>query len=809
MKYGHFSDDSREFIITRPDTPRPWINYLTNGAYSALVSQTGGGYSFVGGPAYDRITRADPDIAVSDRPGRYIYVRDDQTGEYFSLGWQPVKRTPEYYECRHSPGLTTIISKNMGIIGKIAYFVPLDDNLEIWHVTLENTRSTQAEISIFTYVEWVAGNYTDDLEERQLWNLFNESTFQDNYIVATKRAWRRPDPASVVIQEMRPAGGAKFIAETMNANQSWGKYAFIALTVPVDGFDCSRQAFFGYSGQISNPEVVEKGVCTNSEAIGEDAVGVLQVRFSIPPGEKISFDVLVGVALHEGDPSGIAARYGEPGEVERKLADVVHYWDTYLAKLTVDTPDPDFNRAVNIWDNYQNWVAARLPVMQSLYCGGSSKIALRDACFDLLGALPMDYEFSRIRLGNIIKHQYKDGSVPDYWELRSDVATRTGYLDGPLWLIFALDAYLRETGDMSFLEERIPFYYSRPPASVYDHLVRAVEYMLNKSGPRGLALLGPGDWDEDLDHAGREGQGESILTSQMLVLALLNAAEIAKRVGDKTRSRLWSSRARSIRGKLNQFVWSGEWYMRAIDDRDLGIGTKTDSTGRIYVVTQSWAVISGIAPPDRALSAMDAVGARLDTPFGPALLAPAYSRPKPQIGTITRYPPGIRSNGGINTIAACWAIIAECKLGRGTRAYEILRKTLYSLRAVDQDRYKAEPYVHAEYVLGPGSRNPGEGMFTWTSGVAAWVWRTCIDWICGVRPDYKGLRIDPTIPSNWPEFTVIRPFRDAVYRIWVKNPYGVEKGVRSITVDGRKSHSNSILPDFSDQKLHEVEVIMG
>lgn len=809
MRYGGFSDSGREFIIIRPDTPRPWVNCLTNGSYSAVISQTGGGYSFIGGPGYDRLTRSEPDFAVSDRPGRYIYVRDDSSGEYFSIGWQPVKREPDHFECRHTQGITTIASDYGGIRGSITFFVPLDDNLEIWRVAIENTRAEQADLSIFTYVEWVLGNYSDDLEQRQLSDRYNEAVFQDNYIVATKRAWRRPDSASITLSETKAAGGPKFLPETLSANQAWGKWAFIALSIPVDGFDCDRQAFLGRYGDLGSPLSVVKGLCSNSDGNGRDAVGVLQSRLVIPPGGRAEFDVFVGITIHKDDPSGVVARYGEPRVVEEKIEAVRRYWDGYISKMTVSTPDPDINRSVNIWDKYQAWVSDRSHGLASTARDGLSVISFKETCYDILGVLPMDPEAAKLKLVEIIQHQYRDGSAVHHWEPRSDVGTRTGHLDDAIWLIFAITSYLKETGDIEFLNDRMKYYYSQSPASVYEHLIKSIDFCLSQMSPRGLSLLGPGDWNDTLDEAGSEGVGESVLTSQMLCWALFEAAAVAILRDDRARSRAWVTKGRQIAAKINEVAWDESWYLRAFSDEGDEIGGTSAEAGRIYLATQVWSIISGVAESARATAAMKSVAEWLDTPYGPAALHPAYEKTDGTIGTITRLSPGTRDNGGISALMSSWAVLAECMLGRGPRAYELYRKTVVPANLEDQERYSSEPYAHAEFVDGPASETLGQGAFSWPSGIASWTWRTCIDWICGVRPDYGGLRVSPCVPPHWREFGVIRPFRDAIYRITIHNPDGLEWGVRKITVDGKTSRAGSPIHDFRDGKVHEVEVVMG
>ncbi|MEN6520611.1 MAG: hypothetical protein ABFD46_05605 [Armatimonadota bacterium] len=808
MEYGHYSEDGREFIITRPDTPKPWVNCLTNGSYCALVSQTGGGYSFIGGPGYDRITRAGPDIIASDRPGRYVFVRDNSTGEFFSIGWQPVMREPDKFECHHTQGVTTIASSYLGIAGQMVIFVPMDDNMEVWRVTLENERDDPADLSIFTYVEWVLGNYSDDLAQRQSSVRFNQVTFEDNCILATKRMWRRPQSVSSAVVDVR-RGSRRHSPEVISANQSWGKYAFIAATVPVDGFDCDREAFVGRYGELSCPRAVKEGKCSNSDSNGRDSVGVIETRFIIPAREKVNFGVLVGIALHAADPSGVVARYSEPGEVESKLDEVKNYWDDYLARLIVSTPDPHFNRSVNIWDKLQSWVFVESPAMPSLYRGGVSVVNFKENCFEVLGVLPMDPEFSKSCLAQILRHQYRDGNVAHRWEVRSNAGVRSGYPDDPLWLVFALTSYLRETGDTEFLNQAISHYYARGGDTVYGHMVRAIEFCLSRLSPRGLFLLGPGDWNESLDQVGHEDGGESVLTTMMLAGALTEAAEVARIMGERSRATAWVTHARNLRGRINRFAWDGSWYIRAITSQGSLIGSSLNRCGSIFLEPQAWSVISKTASNEQGITAMNSVKERLDTPCGPALIQPAYEIPDRTIGTITRFSPGLAQNGGVFTISACWAVMAECMLGRGNRAYEIYRKALGAARTADQEHYEAEPYLYPEYMEGADSGKPGCGRFTWTQGAASWAWRTCIDWICGVKPDYRGLRIDPCVPSGWQEFTVIRPFRDAVYRIAFENPDGVEKRVREITVDGRRVNPHSPIHDFRDRKVHEVRVIMG
>ncbi len=808
MNYGHFSENGREYVITRPDTPRPWVNILTNGSYSAVVSQTGGGYSFIGGPGYDRITRADPDSAQSDRPGRYIFIRDNASTDFWSVGWQPVRHDYDWFECRHGLGETTVASTVEGIVGRITYFVPLDDNLEIWRVKVENTRKTEADLSVFAYVEWTLGTSYDDLLVREVSNTFNESGFQDSYVYATKHLWRRPDSASVTLKETKAAGGPKFIPETLSANQAWGKWAFIAMGLPVEGFDCSREAFLGQYGDITRPEAVTRGTCSNSDGDGRDVAGALSTRLTIPAGGSVEFDVFVGVTLHKDDPSGVVARYTDPGIVDEKLTALRRFWDGITSKVTVDTPDAEINRAVNIWDKYGAWISSQTHGLASPARDGASVVNFRETCYDILGILPMDPYAGKLRLVEIIQHQHRDGSAVHNWEPRSDVGTRTGHLDDAVWLIFAVTSYLKETGDLDFLNDRTKYYYSQSPASIYEHMIRAIEFLLSQMSPRGLSLVGPGDWNDDLDQAGAEGVGESVLTSMMAAWALSEAAVVATLRDDRTRARVWNAKSREISRRINTHAWDGAWYLRATDDRKDPIGSGAGAVSRLYLLPQIWSIISGAANPARTEAVMASVRDRLRTDLGPTTLDPPYVRPDRHIGTITRYRPGLRDNGGISTISGAWLVMTECILGGGARAHAALRELMPSVRSLGSD-YDGEPYTHVEFLRGPGSGELGRSDSSWPPGVASWVWRMMTDWILGVRPDYPGLRIDPCVPPDWREFSMIRPFREAIYRIAVHNPTGVERGVRKMTVDGKTVRHGHAVPDFQDMKVHEVTVEMG
>lgn len=804
MKYGRFSEDGREFIITRVDIPRPWINYLSNNRYCALISHTGGGYSFFESSGFDRILREYPgETLLQDRPGRFIYLRDSETGQYWSMNGQPMANhvAAASYECRHGQGYTKVSTTQNGIEGSITYFVPLHDSCELWMVRLSNTGEKKRSLSFFTYVEWCLGNYAFDLIERNFANLFNEVIFENNIIMATKRFWNLPVPR-------RRARDRLF---SLNTNLAWDKFAFLSGNFDVHGFDCLKEQFTGMYNTWQNPAVVVEGRCKNSLGDGEDAVGVLQHNFELEPGEERNFVVVLGVVFEKKDADSLVRKFDTWEKAQIELERLKRYWDRYIDIVRVDTPDKDFNLQVNVWNKYQGWVIARWSRMDSYYIGGGSILGFRDTCQDILNILPTDLRWAKERTILVIEHQFQDGSCLHNWDPRTNLSTRTGHSDDPLWLVLTIVNYLKESGDWSFLNELVK-YYDAPPGTVYAHMLKALDYSLSMRSSElagfGISLMGAADWNDGLDQVGREGIGESVMTTEHLCWMLLEAGEICKRMGDQEIAERYLGEYERMKEKLNFLCWDGKWYIRATNDKGEILGSNRNEEGKIYLNSQSWAVMSKVAQGERALQCLDSAKEHLDTQYGPLLLAPAYREPNPDIGIITRFAPGTKENGTIFNHAVCWLIIAECMMGRGDRAYEYFKKTSFIERSKEPDVYKAEPYVYPEYVYGPDSVAFGQGSFTWTTGTAAWMWRACLDWIVGARPELDGLRVDPCIPSGWREFKVRRPFRGSTYNITVKNPKGVHKGVKELLVDGKPVEGN-LLPVFGDGQIHNVEAVMG
>ncbi|HUT75578.1 MAG TPA: glycosyl transferase family 36 [Armatimonadota bacterium] len=790
MQYGRFSDDGREFLITTHSPPRPWINYLSNEHYCALCSHTGGGYSFYESAGYDRILGGYPSLAVlRDRPGRYIYVRDaDNPKHCWGLTWQPTMVEPERWESGHGQGYTWVRSLYFDLEGEVTFVVPRDDDLELWLVKLRNTGAQPRSFNLFFYADWCLGNYAYHLTEHAFAELFTQTWVADGIIHATSRYWNKPT------------------RDGLPPNEAWDKLAFFAGDFEVHGYDTSEEDFIGMYRSWHCPLAVERGACSNTAASGKAAAAALQHNLSLAPGEERELAAILGVAFDREGVQRLVRKYRRRGAGAAAVAQVKSYWDSYLARVRVRTPDPRFDLSVNIWNKYQAWVTAHWSRMDSYYIGGGSIVGFRDSWQDLLGVLPNDPRWSRQRMLYLLRHQFSDGSCLHNWDPRTDIGVKSGHSDDPLWLALGMVFYLKETGEFGLLDSRVP-YHDGPEGTVYEHLVRAIDYTLGRFSPRGLPLMGAADWNDGLDFVGREGRGESVMVAGHLCWMLHEVRELAQRRGDERRARRYTAECSLLADRVNDLCWDGEWYIRATTDEGRVLGSAHDEEGRIFLNAQTWCVIAGIAADERARRCLDAVAEHLDTPYGPCLFLPAYRRPDPEIGIITRFAPGTKENGTIFNHPVCWAIIAECKLGRGDRAYDLWRRTSFITRGEEPDVYKAEPYVYSEFVCGPDSEDFGQGEFSWATGTAAWMWRACLDWILGVHPAWDGLRIDPCMPGEWERAEVTRPFRGATYHIVIEKPRGVCCGEVTLTCDGEQLAGN-IIPPHDDNETHEVRAVV-
>lgn len=790
MNYGHFSEDGREYIITRPDTPRPWTNYLTNGRYCAICSQTGGGYSFFETSGYNRITRELPQtIVLQDRPGRYVYLRDADSGEYWSANWQPVRREVCDFEARHGMGYTKIRYKCNDIESQLTYYVPQRDDIEVWMVTLRNTSDRVRRIQAFPYVNWDIGNYAYNATEASFAKLFNESVVEDGVIFVSSRFWNIT----------ATTGG--------NPNARWDKWAFMASSAPVDAFECFDEVFMGVYRDLGDPIAIEEGQLQNTQGQGKSLMSALQHSFELEPGGEVRFVVVVGVVYKKEDGMVIRNRYRSWEEAERGLAEVKCYWDDYLSRNTAETPSREFDLSFNLWNKYQSWITSRWSRMDSYYVGGGSIIGHRDSWQDMLAILPNDPDWARERVIYMLEHQFPDGSTLHNWDPLTNIGVKTGHSDDPMWVVLGVIEYLKETGDLMFLDESVR-YYDGGSETVRQHMLKALDYTLAHMSERGIPLIMAADWNDGLDYVGRQGRGESTMVAAHLAWMLREVATLLWFVGSDTLAQRYIELRDKLIKNINQYLWDGEWYIRGTRDDGEAFGSSRNIEGRIYLNAQSWNVIAGAAPRNRATRCMDSVKKHLDTDYGPALFLPAYNEPDPKLGIVSRFAPGTKENGTIFCHPVAWAIMAECELGRGDQAFEYWKQTSFTFLGKQPDIFKAEPYVYSEFIHGPNSPTYGQGEFSWMTGTASWMWKVCLEWILGIRSEIRGLLVEPCIPTEWDGFRVFRRFRGACYDIEVENPEHVSSGVREVYVDGER-HTSSLLPVFGHGEIHKVHVVMG
>jgi cellobiose phosphorylase len=783
--YGLFSQDGKEYVIVRPDTPMPWINYLSNNEYCAIISNTAGGYSFHIDPRDRRILRYRYNNLPMDRPGRYLYIRDNKTREYWSPTWQPVLKELSFYECKHGLGYTKISSSYLNINVKVTYFVPLDENLEIWILTLRNVSNKDRELTVFSYAEFC------------LWQAEHDQTD---------------------LQSIQFRGVAKYEGDAIFHHffdLSTG-YAFFASNGKVIGYDCNREKFIGSYRSESNPLAVERGRCFNSESLGGNPIAATSNFVKLGPGEKETIIFVLGVAKERSEAERYIQKYKKKVSVEAEFNKLREYWDTYLSNFHVSAPDKDFNLMINVWNPYQCKTTFDWSRYVSLYETGIGRgIGFRDCNQDALGVVHALPKKVRQRILDLAKNQFEDGHAYHlYFPLTGEGGfpyytkeEMKFFSDDHLWLILSVCEYIKETGDAGILDENVKFV-EGSRGSLYEHLKRSITFTFKNTGSHGLPLIGTADWNDPLSLPGPNNAAESVFTSMLFHRALLELATLCGEYNQQKDAKKFAAMAENVKNHVNKIAWDGEWYIRAFDDSGNPVGSSRCEEGKIYLNTQSWAVISQIATEERAIQCMNSAKEYLDTQHGLMLLAPAYSKHYPEIGGLTSYVPGLKENGSIWSHANAWAILAECILGRGDQAYEYYKKLAPTTKNRIAEVHQTEPYVYAQTITGKDHPNFGAARNSWLTGTASWMMKVATNWILGIRPQYDGLLVDPCIPKGWTKFTVIRRFRNAIYEIKIENPNSVSKGVEGVTVDGEKMET-SLLPPFADGKKHAALIIMG
>ncbi len=790
MRFGYFDDEHREYVITQPDTPLPWINYLGCEEFFGIISNTAGGYAFYRDARLRRITRYRYNNVPLDQPGRYIYIRDDGAGLFWSPSWQPTRHEAERYICRHGLGYTVIGSTYQGIEAQTRYFVPLGANLEVWQLTVTNRRNGPVRLSLFSAVEFC------------LWDAQDDATnFQRNF-----------STGEVEVEE-------GVIYHKTEYRERRNHFAFFACSEELAGFDTQRDTFLGPYRGWDQPLAVERGRSFDSIAHGWAPMGSHHVRLSLAPGESRQVVFLLG--YHENppeekfDPPGsgrinkrtvrpIIEHYLDPPSVERAFADLCDYWDRLLGLFQVETPDSHTNRMVNIWNPYQCMVTFNLARSASLFESGIGRgIGFRDSNQDLLGAVHLVPDRARQRILDLAATQLESGGAYHQYQpltKRGNDAIGSGFNDDPLWLVLSVSAYLKETGDETILDEPVP-YDNRPGSEelLYSHLQRCIRYTLERLGPHGLPLIGRADWNdclnlnlfsEDPDESFQtapvqEGKvAESVFIAGLFVLVAREMADIALRRGREEEAAHYTRAADEMAARVLEHGWDGGWFLRAYDAFGRKVGSRECEEGQLFVEPQGMCVMAGIGLEDgRARQALEAVRERLATDHGIVLVQPAYTRYRPHLGEITSYPPGYKENGGVFCHTNPWMMIAEAITGNGDRAHDYYSRINPSVREAISDLHRCEPYVYAQMIAGPDAPTYGEAKNSWLTGTAAWNCVAITQWILGIRPTFEGLRIAPVIPQNWSGFIARRVFRGVVYHIVVERT-GPGNRVR-LEVDGR------------------------
>jgi cellobiose phosphorylase len=813
VRYGHFDDDRREYVITRPDTPLPWINYLGTEAFFGIISNTAGGYSYYRDARLRRITRYRYNNVPADTGGRYIYLRDNASGAYWSPSWQPTQRKLDSYECRHGLSYTQISASYMGIRAQTLYFVPIGETLEVWRLRIRNERDQPARLSVFSSVEFC------------LWNAQDDATnFQRNYSTG----------------EVEVSGGV--IYHTTEYRERRNHVAYFACSEPLAGFDTQREEFLGAYRGWDRPAAVERGESGGSIAHGWAPVGSHHVRLTLAPGETREVIFVLGYqenpAEAKFDPpgSGVLAkervrqalsRWLRPATVADGFEQLRDSWTALLATLRVDTPDPDTNRMVNIWNPYQCLVTFLMSRSVSLWESGVDRgMGFRDSNQDLLGFVQLAPDRARARLLDLASTQLPTGGAYHQFQpltKRGNNDIGSGFNDDPLWLVLAAAAYLKETGDAAILDEPVP--YDNEPGSatpLYEHLERAVRYTLDRLGPHSLPLIGRADWNDCLnlncfsDTPGEsfqttanraDGSAESVFIAGLFIVAARELAGLAELRGLAGNG--YHAAADKMAAAVVEHGWDGAWFRRAYDYFGNVVGSSENEEGQIFVEPQGICVLAGVGVENGiATRALDSVRERLATEHGIVLVHPAYRRYHVELGEISSYPPGYKENAGVFCHTNPWVMIAEAMIGRGDAAFDYYRRINPSAREDLSDLHRCEPYVYAQMIAGKEAATPGEAKNSWLTGTAAWNLVAISQWILGIRAELGGLRIDPVLPAAWPGFTASRRFRGATYEISVRKPAGLTGRVGLVCVDGEPIEG-TLVPAAAPGRTVVVEAIVS
>ena len=811
MKFGHFDDAAREYVISSPQTPYPWINYLGSENFFSLISNTAGGYSFYMDARLRRITRYRYNNVPVDMGGRYFYVYDN--GDYWSPGWSPVKKELEHYECRHGLGYTVITGKRGGVSVSTTFFVPLGFAGEVQKLVMKNESNAPKKLKLFSLAEWCLWEANDDM-----------TNFQRNFNTG----------------EVEIEGSA--IYHKTEYKERRDHYAFYTVNTPIAGFDSDRESFLGLYNGFDAPQVVAAGTPTNSVADGWSPIASHCIEIELAPGESRELVFVLGYVENAQDDKWQAkgvinkkkahemmARFDTTAKADEALRKLASHWDGLLSQYSVSSPDEKLDRMVNIWNQYQCMVTFNLSRSASYFESGIGRgMGFRDSNQDILGFVHQIPARAKERLLDLAATQLENGGAYHQYQpltKKGNDAVGGNFNDDPLWLILACAAYIKETGDLDVLNVMVPYENDETKAQpMLDHIKRAFYHVVDRRGPHGLPLIGRADWNDCLNlncfsstpgesfqtSTSKDGKvAESVMIATMFCYIGPEYARMCELMGKPDEAKKALGHIDEMKRIIMEHGFDGEWFLRAYDDFGHKLGSKENEEGKIFIEPQGFAVMAGLGiEGGKAVTTLDSVKKYLDTKYGLVLNNPAFTRYYIEYGEISTYPAGYKENAGIFCHNNAWIICAEAVLGRGDLAFEYYSKIAPAYTEEYSDIHRTEPYVYAQMIAGKDAKRHGEAKNSWLTGTAAWNFVAVSQFILGVTPDYDGLKIDPSIPKAWDGFKITRSFRGAEYEIEVKNPNHVSKGIRSVEVDG-KPINGCILPAFGDGATHKVTVVMG
>ncbi len=812
MKYGYFDDNNREYVITDPKTPYPWINYLGNHDFFSLISNTAGGYSFYKDAKYRRLNRYRYNNVPTDDGGRYFYIKEND--EVWSPGWKPVKTPLDKYECRHGLSYTLIKGEKNGLEATVLYFVPLHFKGEIQQIKLKNNSSEKKTFKLFSLIEWALWNAEDDM-----------TNFQRNF-----------NTGEVEVAD-------NVIYHKTEYRERRNHYAFHSVNQKHNGFDTDRETFLGLYNGFNEPQNVLAGKPSNSIAHGWSPIASHYFEIELEQGEEKSLIFMLGYVelpekekweskgnINKKPARAMIAEYDSDEKVEKALDELAKYWDDLLSIFYLESDDDKLNRMVNIWNQYQCMITFNMSRSASYFESGIGRgMGFRDSNQDLIGFVHQAPERARQRIIDIASTQFPDGSCYHQYQpltKRGNNAIGSGFNDDPLWLILGTTAYLKESGDFSILDEMVPFDNDESLAKpLFDHLTVSFDHVVDNLGPHGLPLIGRADWNDCLnlncfskdpnesfqttENKTEGSRAESLMIAGLFVVYGDEYAKLCRFLNKDDEADRAKKHIDKMVEAIKKYGWDGEWFLRAYDFYGNKIGSKENEEGKIFIESNGWCSMAGIGKEEGMVEkALDSVKKYLDTDYGIILNSPSYTKYYIELGEISTYPEGYKENGSVFCHNNPWIMIAETSIGRGDKAFDYYKKIAPAYLEDISELHKTEPYVYAQMIAGRDAYKPGEAKNSWLTGTAAWNYYAVTQYILGIRPDYDCLIIDPCIPSYLEGFKIRRVFRDSVYNIEVSNPKHVSKGVKKVYVDNKLWKENKIQL-FNDGKEHEIKVILG